>query len=120
MKLGGTAAEEICEQSRLRAISVACPKVRQRRSVALNSLDEDEPTSVSVYRRSSIVMLPMSPYRVKTICYKNVTFCLMHSLRPHRTTAWHLRDADGHYDFDGFRCRGRQFTDGGGRRRTFR
>ena len=29
MKFGGTATEEICEQSRLRAISVACPKVRQ-------------------------------------------------------------------------------------------
>jgi hypothetical protein len=29
MKLGGTAAEEICEQSRLRSISVACAKVRQ-------------------------------------------------------------------------------------------
>jgi hypothetical protein len=29
MKLGGTAAEEICEQSRLRAISVCCAKVRQ-------------------------------------------------------------------------------------------
>jgi hypothetical protein len=26
MKLGGTAAEEICEQSRLRSISVACAK----------------------------------------------------------------------------------------------
>jgi protocatechuate 3,4-dioxygenase beta subunit len=27
---------------------------------------------------------------------------------------WHA-DADGHYDFDGFRCRGHQFADGGGR-----
>ena len=34
MKLDGTAAEEICKQSRLRASSVACAKVRQ---------DEQEP-----------------------------------------------------------------------------